>query len=60
MPKLDAKNSVIGGVCAGLAKHLKINVLFIRLGFIFMFLWAGAGLLPYIILWLLMPRDGDE
>lgn len=57
MLKLDPKNKVIGGVCAGLANHLNINVLLIRLGFIFMFLWAGIGILPYIILWLLMPRE---
>ena len=59
MLKRNTKNKIIGGVCSGLARHLGIEPLLVRLGFVFMFLWAGIGPLLYLLLWILMPKDDD-
>lgn len=62
MLKRNMSDRVIGGVCSGLARHLGIESWIVRLGFIFMFVWAGIGPLLYILLWILMPKDenGEE
>lgn len=56
--KRNTKKGAIGGVCAGLGDYLNTDPLMLRLAFVFTFLWAGFGILPYIILWLLIP-DGE-
>ena len=57
--KRDIKNKMIFGVCAGVAKRLEIDVLWVRLLFAFFFLQFGVGLL-YLLLALLMPVDKGE
>ena len=56
----DTSNQMIAGVCSGLARELKIDAAWIRLAFLFAFIWAGAGPLLYLILWILMPADTQE
>lgn len=58
--KRDIKNKMIFGVCAGVAKRLEIDVLWVRLLFAFFFLQFGVGLLLYLLLALLMPVDKGE
>lgn len=48
----------LGGVCAGLAKHLGIPVLVIRLGFVALFCTQFIGALLYAVLWLVIPPEG--
>ena len=55
--KRDMKNAVIGGVCAGIANHLNIDPVIIRIAFVLGFIFLGIGPLIYIILWLLMPVE---
>ena len=52
----DKDNAWIGGVCAGIATYLNINVVLIRLALIVFFLAGGSGVLIYLILWIIMPR----
>jgi len=50
-------NKKIGGVCAGIAKYLQVDVTIIRVAFIVgAFAW-GLCLLLYIILWVVMPEE---
>jgi phage shock protein C len=42
---------VIAGVCSGLAEHLKLDPLLIRVVFVAGFLYFGVGPLAYVILW---------
>ena len=56
----DTSNEMIAGVCSGLARHLGIDAAWIRLAFLFAFLWAGIGPLAYLILWIIMPADTEE
>lgn len=49
-------NKVIAGVCAGLGEYFGIDPVLVRLGFVIAVLVFGFGVLPYIILWILMPK----
>lgn len=50
-------NKVIGGVCAGLADYFGVDVVLVRAIFAASFLFAGAGLGLYLVLWILMPTN---
>lgn len=52
--KVDKRNAMIAGVCAGLSNCTGIPTTLIRLAFLFAFLLAGVGPLIYIILWIIM------
>lgn len=47
---------IVGGVCSGLGEGFGIDPLWIRLGFVLLAFLQGAGLLVYIVLWLVMPE----
>lgn len=52
----DVNNSVIGGVCSGLAWYLGIDVTILRLiAVLLFFLSASTVTIVYIILWLVVP-----
>ena len=48
---------MLGGVAAGIAQHLGVSRLAVRLFFVLSVLAAGFGLVCYILLWILTPRD---
>lgn len=50
------KNSVIGGVAAGLAEYFSIDPTLVRVLFVVAFVIGGAGLLTYILLWIIIPE----
>ena len=53
----DPEDKVFSGVCSGLAAYFGIDdPLYVRLAFAVAFFGAGFGLLPYIILWIVMPQ----
>jgi phage shock protein C len=52
-------DSMIGGVCGGLAQTLAIDAVIIRLFFVLLTLGGGAGVLIYFILWIIMPLEGE-
>lgn len=49
-------NRWLGGVCAGLAYTAGIPVWIVRLLVVVTFLFYGVGILPYLLLWLLVPK----
>ncbi len=49
-------NKMVGGVCAGVAEYLGTDPTLIRLLWAFTIIFAGAGLLAYIICWLIIPQ----
>src|SRR6266446_6707297 len=53
------KDRILGGVCSGLAEGLRIDPLWVRLGFVLLAFLQGVGLLIYIVLWLVMPEQVD-
>jgi signal transduction histidine kinase/phage shock protein PspC (stress-responsive transcriptional regulator) len=48
---------MIGGVASGLARHLGVPVLWVRLGFVLAALLGGLGIALYAGLWLVVPSD---
>jgi phage shock protein PspC (stress-responsive transcriptional regulator) len=52
MKRFYRKSGMLGGVCSGIAEYVGIDVLFIRLGFIFI----PGTLGPYLLLWLIGPH----
>lgn len=48
---------VIAGVCAGIAEHYGFSPFMVRLLFVF-FAITGASEAVYLVLWLLMPKQG--
>jgi len=50
----------VAGVAAGLARHLDIDPVILRVAFVVLTLFGGAGLVVYGACWLLLPEDGQE
>ena len=50
-------DKMIGGVCAGLAEYLDIDPTIVRIVWVLMVFFAGFGVLLYVILWLVMPKQ---
>lgn len=48
-------SKILGGVCSGLGEYFGIDPLFVRLAFIALFFVYGLGIIPYIILWVIIP-----
>lgn len=45
---------ILGGVAAGLARHLGIDPLLMRIAFVV----VPLALVPYLVAWVLLPSDG--
>lgn len=54
----DEYHKVLGGVCSGLAEYFEMDVTIVRLLFAFTFFIMGVGFIPYIILWIVLPKKG--
>ena len=52
----STKNSVIGGVCAGVAEFFGLDVKLVRIAWLVAVLFAGVGVLLYLILLLILPK----
>lgn len=53
----DSEDRFLGGVASGVARHLGLNTMLVRVAFLVMVLWSGFGLLLYAALWALVPLD---
>ena len=54
------RNKIFGGVCGGLAEHLKTDPLLIRVIFIVLVGFGGSGILLYLLLWIILPTEHGE
>jgi phage shock protein C len=55
--RLRRQNGLIAGVCGGLAEFFGIGAFWFRLLFLILALPGGwPGVVPYIILWIVIPR----
>lgn len=55
----SSEHCVIAGVCGGLARFLGWDVTLVRVAYILTSLLSVAfpGILVYLVLWIVMPRD---
>jgi phage shock protein C len=47
----------LGGVAGGLGRYFGLDPVLFRVGFVVGAFLSGAGLLAYLILWAIVPRD---
>lgn len=53
----DTQKGMIGGVCAGMAEYLDVDVTLVRVLYVVLSVVTAAfpGILVYILLWIIMP-----
>jgi phage shock protein PspC (stress-responsive transcriptional regulator) len=51
---------VLGGVAGGLGDYFNIDPLLIRIAFVALMIFGGAGIVLYVVAWLLIPAEGQE
>ena len=57
----SADRRLVGGVAAGVADHLGVDPLVVRLAFVVLTAASGAGLVFYVVAWLVLPqRDAPQ
>ena len=49
----------VAGVAGGLARHLDIDPVIVRVAFVVLTFFGGAGLLVYLACWLVVPADDE-
>lgn len=52
----DPENGIIGGVCSGLSAYFEMDVVLVRFIWIVFFFAGGIGFLPYLLMWLIVPK----
>ena len=50
-----SEGRVLGGVAAGIARHVGVDPLLVRIAFVLI----PLGLVPYLLAWIVVPADGD-
>ncbi|RLT27866.1 MAG: PspC domain-containing protein [Chloroflexi bacterium] len=53
----DLEHKILGGVCAGIARHYGYDTTVVRVVAVLLTLVWGAGVLVYAVLWMVMPAD---
>ena len=51
----DPEHGVLGGVCAGLARHLGVDPMIVRVAFVAAATAGGVGVAVYLLAWALVP-----
>ena len=50
-------NKMLAGVCGGLGDFFELDPTLIRLAAVVLVLAAGAGILAYIVAWIIVPQQ---
>jgi phage shock protein PspC (stress-responsive transcriptional regulator) len=53
----DREHRMIGGVCAGIARHYDFDPTIVRIIFVLLALLSGAGIIVYLVMWLVIPSS---
>lgn len=56
----SSTDKAICGVCGGIAEYFEIDSILVRLLAVFLALWAGSGILAYIVAALIIPKRPEE
>ena len=59
--KRSRSNAMIGGVCAGIARHFGWSVTGTRVAYVLLSIFSAAfpGIIVYLVLWLVLPLADD-
>src|SRR4051812_13710025 len=55
-----SQGRALGGVAAGLAEHLGLSPVVIRVAFVALTLVGGAGVVMYAAFWVFVPQQDDD
>ncbi len=50
-------DKILGGVCGGLSDYFSVDVVLIRLLWVFSFLAGGIGFIAYMAAWIIIPEE---
>jgi len=53
----SSSDRMIAGVCGGLGKYFSVDATIVRLVFLLLLIFGGAGFLLYLILWIVVPDE---
>lgn len=54
----STEDRMIAGVCSGLGRYFNTDPVWFRLGFVVIAVAGGAGILIYLLSWLIIPEAG--
>lgn len=59
--KRSKSDSMIGGVCAGIARHFGWSITGTRVAYVLLSIFSAAfpGIIVYLVLWLVLPLADD-
>ena len=57
--KRSRSDRMLGGVCGGIARHLDVDPVIVRIATVALVCAVGAGAVAYIAAWILMPLDDE-
>lgn len=60
MYRIKNQNSILGGVCQGLAVYLKTDLTLVRIVFVVLFFTPVPIFIAYLILWAVLPKHYTE
>lgn len=52
----DSDYRIFGGVCSGMSAYWNLDVILIRVAFVLLTIFGMAGVIIYLILWLVLPE----
>lgn len=55
--KRSNSDKMVAGVCGGLGKYFNIDSTLVRLAFAFAAIFAGTGILVYLVMWIIVPKE---
>ncbi len=55
--KRSVQDKMLGGVCGGLANYFDSDPTLVRLAFAFAAIFAGTGILIYLVMWIIVPKE---
>src|SRR5689334_2470830 len=61
-PRLERSvdDRVLAGVCGGIAEHFAIDATIVRVAAVVLTIFGGAGVLLYIVGWVMLPEQGHR
>jgi phage shock protein PspC (stress-responsive transcriptional regulator) len=54
------EDRMLAGVAAGTARYFGVDVTLVRIAFVVLTFFGGAGVAAYLAGWLLIPEEGSE
>jgi len=53
----STENRKLAGICGGIAEYFDVDPVIIRLAWVVFILAGGAGILAYILAWIIIPEQ---